>query len=172
MRTILVPSLIINLLISHCLPSSPVVLLLGPKQGFLPFAMVSELKKTGSLCSLTPTDYLKVPVLIVRQANMSSVAHVLPKVGRVEESQSLHLKTPFLSHVRTHVDEISIYSAELLQLSNHGNMGFSECSFQTNSISITWELVTTAIFGPYPIPTESRTLDVGPRTLCCKESSK
>lgn len=53
----------VSLLISHCSAFFSSGGLSGSQAGLSPLSMFSELKKTGSLCSVTPTDgNLKVPV--------------------------------------------------------------------------------------------------------------
>lgn len=149
-----------------------VVLFLGPKQGFLHFAVwsVSSNKQTESLCSMAPTDgKLKVLVLIVWQANVSTnIPCLSPKVGRIEGSQSLHSKNFSVPHQNLYW--ISIYS-------------LTRCSYVTMA---TWDsqsivpgpiasaslgnLLSMQILGPYPRPTDSETLVVEPRNLYFKES--
>lgn len=134
-----------------------VVLFLGPKQGFLHFAVWSVSsnkqtnKQTESLCSMAPTDgKLKVLVLIVWQANVSTnIPCLSPKVGRIEGSQSLHSKNFSVPHQNLYWRNKHILTDQV-QLCNHGNVGFSKYSSWTNSISITWELVINANSWPLP----------------------
>lgn len=113
-RAVLVSSLIITLLISHCSSVFLNSALPGSQAVLSPLCYGQWVEKTGT-CALRHQQMVTSSSLCWQFDNL--MCPLLPVVMstkrvRLEESQSLHLSNPFQSLIRTCSHEISIYSPD------------------------------------------------------------